>query len=98
MKVLEVRFHPHSKKAGAPVTIARVLCDREKAVVEPIAGEPDGIERRRAGGVEQDHVHAVTVEIVDDARDRIVRDAWTAEAEARRDPRVVRIDPGRRER
>jgi hypothetical protein len=37
MKVLEVRFHPHSKKAGAPVTIARVLCDRESAIVEPIA-------------------------------------------------------------
>jgi hypothetical protein len=37
MKVLEARFHPHSKKGGAPVTIARVVCDREKVSVEPIA-------------------------------------------------------------
>lgn len=38
MKVLEVRFHPLSKKGGAPVAIARVVCDRDKTTVEPIAG------------------------------------------------------------
>ena len=37
MKVLEVRFHPHSKKGGSVVTIARVRCDRENTTVEPIA-------------------------------------------------------------
>ncbi|HEY7373187.1 MAG TPA: hypothetical protein VIF57_13575 [Polyangia bacterium] len=36
MKVLEVRFHPHTKKGGPPVAIARVLCEQEKAIVEPI--------------------------------------------------------------
>jgi len=37
MKVLEVRFHPHSKKGGAPVTIARVICYPETTIVEPVA-------------------------------------------------------------
>ena len=36
MRVLEARFHPHSKKRGVPVAVARVLCDEERAVIEPI--------------------------------------------------------------
>jgi hypothetical protein len=36
MRVLEARFHPHSKKRGVPVAVARVLCDKERAVIEPI--------------------------------------------------------------
>lgn len=31
-----MRFHPLTKKGGPPVAIARVLCEREKAIVEPI--------------------------------------------------------------
>jgi hypothetical protein len=36
MRVLEARFHPHSKKSGAPVAVARVLLDRERTLIEPI--------------------------------------------------------------
>jgi len=36
MRVLEVRFHPHSKKSGSPVAVARVLCDQERTLIEPI--------------------------------------------------------------
>ena len=36
MRVLEARFHPHSKKSGTPVAVARVLCDRERTLIEPI--------------------------------------------------------------
>jgi len=36
MRVLEARFHPLSKKSGTPVAVARVLCDREQTIVEPI--------------------------------------------------------------
>jgi hypothetical protein len=36
MRVLEARFHPLSKKTGTPVPVARVLCDREQTIVEPI--------------------------------------------------------------
>ena len=36
MKVLEARFHPLSKKSGAPIPVARVLCGQEQTVVEPI--------------------------------------------------------------
>jgi hypothetical protein len=35
MRVLEARFHPHSKKNGLPVAVGRVLCDQEQARVEP---------------------------------------------------------------
>ena len=36
MKVLEVHFHPRSKKSGSPVTIARVLCHDERTHIEPM--------------------------------------------------------------
>ena len=36
MRVLEARFHPHSKKSGAPVPVARVLCDRDRTLIEPV--------------------------------------------------------------
>jgi len=36
MKILEARFHPHSKKSGAPVAVARVLCDRDRTLIEPV--------------------------------------------------------------
>jgi hypothetical protein len=36
MRVLEARFHPLSKQGGMPVTVARVLCDRERTFVEPM--------------------------------------------------------------
>jgi hypothetical protein len=36
MRVLEARFHPHSKKSGTPIAVARVFCDREQISVEPI--------------------------------------------------------------
>ena len=35
MRVLEARFHPHSKKSGKPVVVARVLCDQRQTRVEP---------------------------------------------------------------
>jgi hypothetical protein len=35
MRVLEARFHPQSKRNGNPVAVARVLCEREQARVEP---------------------------------------------------------------
>jgi hypothetical protein len=37
MRVLEARFHQHSKKSGAPIAVARVLCDEEQTHIEPIA-------------------------------------------------------------
>jgi hypothetical protein len=40
MRVLEARFHPLSKQSGMPVAVARVLCDRERTVVEPIDPGP----------------------------------------------------------
>lgn len=36
MKILEARFHPHSKKAGVPIPVARVVCDNARTLVEPI--------------------------------------------------------------
>jgi len=36
MKVLEARFHPHSKKAGTPIPVARVVCENTTALVEPL--------------------------------------------------------------
>jgi hypothetical protein len=35
MKLLEARFHPRSKKAGAPIAVARVVCEDTTALVEP---------------------------------------------------------------
>jgi hypothetical protein len=37
MKVLEARFHPHSKGGGTHVTVARVLCDGQQATVEAVS-------------------------------------------------------------
>jgi hypothetical protein len=35
MRVLEARFHPHSKRNGSPVAVALVLCDAEQTRVQP---------------------------------------------------------------
>ena len=36
MKVLEARFHPHSKKAGLPIAVAWIICEDARTLVEPI--------------------------------------------------------------
>ena len=51
MRVLEARFHPHSKKSGAPVAVARVLCDREQTLIEPVEPPPQRLEPFDAGAL-----------------------------------------------
>ena len=36
MRILEARFHPHSKKSGAALPVARVSCDGARATIEPL--------------------------------------------------------------
>ena len=51
MRVLEARFHPHSKKGGAPVAVARVLCDQERTLIETIERPPARLEPFDAGAL-----------------------------------------------
>jgi hypothetical protein len=41
MRVLEARFHPWRKARGPFVVVARVLCRRRLAIVEPAPGGAD---------------------------------------------------------
>jgi hypothetical protein len=51
VRILEARFHPHSKKAGVALAVARVSCDGARASIEalPISRrqlrpfDPDGL-------------------------------------------------------
>ena len=36
VKVLEARFHPHSKKSGAALPVARVSCDGTRVTIEAL--------------------------------------------------------------
>jgi hypothetical protein len=51
MKVLEACFHPRSKKCGAPLAVAHVLCDREQALIEPIEPPLQRLEPFDAGAL-----------------------------------------------
>jgi hypothetical protein len=43
MRVREARFHPLPKTGGAAAPVARVLCDHERTIVEPIDPQLRGL-------------------------------------------------------
>ena len=66
MRVLEVRFHPLTKKGGPPVAIARVLCEREKAIVEPLE-----VTSRRLQPFDADALMRKLAFLIDSAKPRL---------------------------
>jgi hypothetical protein len=36
VRILEARFHPHSKKSGIALPVARLSCDGTRVTIEPL--------------------------------------------------------------
>jgi hypothetical protein len=53
MRVLEARFHPWKKARGPFVVVARVLCRRRRAVIQPAPAGIDELSTARQGSMLQ---------------------------------------------